>query len=78
MGGPYLKTPFLATRGPKMKKRRAHCFLELLKIKRWTKKKNSFSTFFRQSVSGGGGSVGGGWGGRMEKLIARAVTFFVS
>ena len=32
MGGRYLKTPFLATRGPKTKKRRAHCFLEILKI----------------------------------------------
>ena len=45
MGGRYLKMPFLATRWPKMNKRRVHCFLELLKIKRWTRKKNWFLTF---------------------------------
>ena len=45
MGGRYLKMPFLATRWPKMSKRRVHCFLELLKIKRWTRKKNWFLTF---------------------------------
>ena len=45
MGGRYLKTPFLATRRPKMKKRRVHCFLKLLKMKRWTRKKNWFFAF---------------------------------
>ena len=45
MGGPYLKTPILATRGPKIKKRRALCFLELLKSNGWTRKKNWFLTF---------------------------------
>ena len=45
LGGRYLKTQFLATRGPKMKKPRADCLLELLKIKRWTRKKNWFLTF---------------------------------
>ena len=46
MVGRYLKTPFLATRRPKMKKRRVHCFLKLLKIKENAKSKFWFSTFF--------------------------------